>query len=163
MCFFWISVAYRFAPVFEKGLLMAGKGGCGAAVRRVRGSGQRLTRVVELACPHAVQEALPLVPVVDEHPVVWVAGHPHQHPLRATSQVLVDERDLEGAITVAGPLPVLCDQIDAEFRNGRLGIHRFLLTRLPSVTDGGRRHSRWHATRRRRGRRGPRRPTIPRR
>jgi hypothetical protein len=35
MCFFWISVAYRFAPVFEKGLLMAGKGGCASAVRRV--------------------------------------------------------------------------------------------------------------------------------
>src|SRR6202050_1849330 len=125
MRFFWISVAYRFAPVFEKGLLMAGKGGCGAAVRGVWGSGQRSTRVVELAGPHAVQEALPLVPVVDEHPVVWVAGHAHQHPLRAGSQVLVDERDLEGAIAVAGPLPVLCDQINAEFRNGRLGIRRF--------------------------------------
>src|SRR5580693_10659625 len=118
MCFFWISVAYRFAPVFEKGLLMAGKGGCGSAVRRVWISGQegvdqRSARVVELAGPHAVQEALPLVPVVDEHPVVWVAGHAHQHPLRASSQVLVDERDLEGAIAAAGPLPVLRDQIDA--------------------------------------------------
>ena len=60
--------------------------------------------------------------------------------------VLVDERDLEGPIAVAGPLPVLCDQIDAEFRNGRLGIHGFLLTRLPWVTGGGRHHSRFHAT-----------------
>src|ERR1700683_3318692 len=161
MRFFWISVAYRFAPVFEKGLLMAGKGGCGAAVRGVWGSGQRSTRVVELAGPHAVQEALPLVPVVDEDPVVWVAGHAHQHPLRASSQVLVDERDLEGAIAAAGPLPVLCDQIDAEFRNGRLGIHRLLLTRLPSVTDGGRHHSRFHATPQYQRPRCPRRPTGP--
>src|SRR5690349_15268575 len=96
--------------------------------------------VVELALTGAVQETLPLMAVEHEHSLLRVAGHPHQHPFRATGgsggaggsraigrirgiRVLgmsvlgirvrgVREGDLEGAVTVPGTMPDLRGRVD---------------------------------------------------
>src|SRR5215475_913323 len=42
-------------------------------------------RQIELAVTHAVQEALPLMLVIDEDASLRIAGHPQQHPAAAAS------------------------------------------------------------------------------
>src|SRR6266567_930003 len=71
--------------------------------------------VVELAVAGAVQEALPLVPVEHEHPLIGVPRHPHQNPLRAFPGLVPGARegDLEGAFAAAGAMPDLRGQVDA--------------------------------------------------
>src|ERR1022692_4308389 len=61
--------------------------------------------VVEFALPHAVEEAHPLVPVIDKHPARLVAGHAHQHPVDASPGGLTDQRKLHRPVAVAGSLP----------------------------------------------------------
>src|SRR5215469_13657370 len=55
---------------------------------------------IELAAPHAVEEALPLVPVVDQDAALRVPGRAHEHPLRFRAAACgpADERDLQAVI-----------------------------------------------------------------
>src|SRR6266581_6201114 len=95
------------------------------STKGLAGQGLRPTRPpllagcgVELAAPDAVEEARPLVHVVDEHPAGLVAGHAHQHPVDSGGTVRADECDLDRPVAVAGPLPGLRGHVDAE-RFGR--------------------------------------------
>src|ERR1022692_1286609 len=83
-----------------------------------------LRLVIELAPADTVEEALPLGPVVEEHPASGVAGDAEQHPVRARAcgdDRAGDERDLKRAISGARSLPCLRGQIEAKLRDGRLG------------------------------------------
>ena len=62
-------------------------------------------RVIKLALPDAVEEALPLVAVVHENPFRWVADDPHQHPLGGRPVPPAGEGDLDGALPVPLALP----------------------------------------------------------
>ena len=84
---------------------------------------------VELAVTRAVQEAFPLVLVEHEYPLVRVARHPHQDPLRAIRAWA--ERDFDRAVAMAGAVPGLRSEVDAQVRNrglGGIGVHGFLAT-----------------------------------
>src|SRR5579871_3327368 len=88
--------------------------------------------VVEFAVARAVEEALPLVPVEHQHPLIRVAGHAHQHP------AAVGKRDLDRAVTAAGASPDLRGEVDAELGDRGLGGHGFRATpqysqRAPSL------------------------------
>ena len=45
--------------------------------------------VVELPVAGAIEEALPLVPVEHEHPLIGIARHSHQYPLRAARRASI--------------------------------------------------------------------------
>jgi len=97
-------------------------------------------RVVELPVAGPVQEALPLVAVEDEDPLIRVAGHAQQDPLgfvrgdrgwgwgpgpgRGSG-----ERDLDRAVALTGALPGLGRQVDAELEDRGFAVgHGFLAT-----------------------------------
>src|SRR5579875_484340 len=95
-------------------------------------------RVVELALLGPVEEALPLVPVIDEYRAGRITGHAHENPVTARGRRTVpacrdgllpcrggpaDERDLDGAVSLTRTLPRLRVHIDAEFLGGWLGGH----------------------------------------
>ena len=99
------------------------------------GSGFR--GVVELAVARTVEEALPLVPVEDEHAMLSIPSHAHQDPLRA--RVGAGEGHLEGAVAAAGTSPGLRVGVNAELGDRGLGGHGFLATpqysqRAPSLS-----------------------------
>src|ERR1022692_4810160 len=79
--------------------------------------------VVEFALPHAVEEAHPLVPVIDKHPAGLVAGHAHQHPVAAGPDGVTDEGNLDGPVALAGSLPGLRGDVDAQRLYRRLRHH----------------------------------------
>ena len=83
------------------------------------------------------------MPVEDEHALLRVARHAHQHPvgavLRAVLQAVLRgvfrvriagarEGDLDGAVAAAGPMPDLRGGVDAELGDRGLGGHGFLAT-----------------------------------
>src|SRR5579859_592102 len=97
--------------------------------------------VVEFAVARAVEEALPLVPVEHQHPLIRIAGHAHQHPAAVSDRVgeRVGERDLDRAVTAAGASPDLRGEVDAELGDRGLGGHGFRATpqysqRAPSLS-----------------------------
>src|SRR5215469_11588359 len=81
--------------------------------------------VVELAFFDPVEEALPLVPVVDENALSRVIGYPHEYPLASRGGrrgAETDEGDLDGSGPAARPLPVQRPDVDAElFHRGLTG------------------------------------------
>ena len=87
--------------------------------------------VVELAFFDPVEEALPLVPVIDEDALSRVIGYPHEHPLasRGDRAAEADEGDFDGSRPAARTLPVLHPDIDAEFFHGGLARRRRLAAR----------------------------------
>jgi len=88
--------------------------------------------VIELAVSRAVQEAFPLVPVEYENPLLRVARHPHEDPLRPIRRYRATGRghegDLDRAIAVTRAVPGLRGRVDTEFGNRGLGGHGFLAT-----------------------------------
>src|ERR1700722_11071640 len=72
-------------------------------------------RVVELALPGSVDEALPLVPVEYEDPPGVVAGHPHQHPVAAGPAVTGRGGDITGAVVITRAPPGKRRHVNAEF------------------------------------------------
>ena len=88
-------------------------------------------RVVKLPVAGAVEEALPLVAVEDQDPLIRVAGHAEQDPLGFVSGARgpgSGERDLDRAVALAGALPGLGRRVDAELEDRGLGGHGFLAT-----------------------------------
>ena len=103
-------------------------------------------RVVELPVAGPVQEALPLVAVEDEDPLLRVTGHAQQDPLGFVrgdrswglswrlgpgrgSGWGSGERDLDRAVALAGALPGLGRQVDAELEDRGFAVgHGFLAT-----------------------------------
>ena len=96
-------------------------------------------RVVELPVAGAVEEALPLVAVEDEDPLVRVADtRSRTHSAGTEGEAAAagaaagcgapGERDLDRAVALAGALPGLGRQVDAELGDRGLGGHGFLAT-----------------------------------
>src|ERR1019366_8902063 len=85
---------------------------------------------VELAAPRAVEEALPLVAVVDEDPDVWITSHAHQHPLGRPA-LAGHEGDLDRAFALPGAPPLLGIYLDAQILHGGLPRHSTLLRSRP--------------------------------
>lgn len=79
--------------------------------------------VIELAGPNAVEEALPLVSVIDQNPALRVTGYPHQDPL-GVGTLPADKRDLHRAVALARALPLLGGDVDAKFSHSRLAAHQ---------------------------------------
>src|SRR5437764_9745619 len=79
-------------------------------------------RVVKLALPDPVEEALTLVAVVHQNSSRRVADDPHQHPLTGLAR-LADEGDLDRAIPLPRALPAQRGDVDAEGLDGRLTGH----------------------------------------
>jgi len=88
--------------------------------------------VIELAVSRAVQEAFPLVPVEYENPLLRVACHPHEDPLRSIRRYratgLRREGNLDRAVAVTRAMPGLRGGVDTEFGDRGLGGHGFLAT-----------------------------------
>ena len=94
---------------------LGGRGGRGTHVALVQ-------RVVELALPDSVEEALPLMTVVHQNPLRRVAGQPYQHPLIRRAARLAGERDLDSAFPLPRSPPGQGTGVDAESLDGRLPI-----------------------------------------
>ena len=88
--------------------------------------------VVELAVSRAVQETFPLMPVEYENPLLRVARHAHEDPLRRIRSYRAPGRgyegDLDRAVAVARAVPGLRGGVDTEFGDRGLGGHGFLAT-----------------------------------
>src|SRR4029077_18154549 len=80
---------------------------------------------IDLAVPDAIQEAIPLVLVIDQHPASGVTGHPQQHPSTAVVHRHHPSLDATG---IAGPSPAglapgKAVQIDSQALDRRLRRH----------------------------------------
>lgn len=92
--------------------------------------------VVKFTVTGPVEEALPLIAVEYEYPLIRITGHAHQDPLRAVYRC---ERDLYRAVAGSRALPGLRGQVNAQRLDRRLGGHGFLATpqysqRCPSLS-----------------------------
>src|SRR5215469_8591683 len=109
-----------------------------SARRRLRRAG-----VVEFAVADAIEEAVPLVAIEDQDPVVRITGHPHQDPLAAlprhpgtARRPAQWERHLDVAVALPRALPLQRAEVDAQLGRGRLGAPRVTPLRLHGLHPG---------------------------